>query len=68
VFGFFMSMILYRLFGNWAWGGSWLSRLGTNFGLGHGYADFAGSGVVHSVGGLCTLAEPRVLGPRLGKI
>jgi Amt family ammonium transporter len=67
VFGFFMSMILYPVFGNWAWGGGWLSQLGVNFGLGHGYADFAGSGVVHSVGGLCALAGAIVLGPRLGK-
>jgi ammonium transporter, Amt family len=67
VFGFFMSMVLYPLFGNWAWGGGWLSQLGVNFGLGHGYADFAGSGVVHSVGGLCALAGAIVLGPRLGK-
>jgi Amt family ammonium transporter len=67
VFGFFMSIILYPLFGNWAWGGGWLSQLGVNFGLGHGYADFAGSGVVHAVGGLCALAGAKVLGPRLGK-
>jgi ammonium transporter, Amt family len=67
IFGFFMSMILYPLFGNWAWGGGWLSQLGVNFGLGHGYVDFAGSGVVHSVGGLCALAGAIVLGPRLGK-
>lgn len=67
VFGFFMSMILYPVFGNWAWGGGWLSQLGVNFGLGHGYADFAGSGVVHAVGGLCALAGAIVLGPRLGK-
>jgi ammonium transporter, Amt family len=67
IFGFFMSMILYPLFGNWAWGGGWLSQLGVNFGLGHGYVDFARSGVVHSVGGLCALAGAIVLGPRLGK-
>jgi Amt family ammonium transporter len=67
VFGFFMSMLLYPVFGNWAWGGGWLSQLGVNFGLGHGYADFAGSGVVHAVGGLCALAGAIVLGPRLGK-
>jgi ammonium transporter, Amt family len=67
VFGFFMSMILYPLFGNWAWGGGWLSQLGVNFGIGHGYVDFAGSGVVHAVGGLCALAGAIVLGPRLGK-
>jgi Amt family ammonium transporter len=67
VFGFFMAIILYPLFGNWAWGGGWLSQLGVNFGLGHGYVDFAGSGVVHAVGGLCGLAGAIVLGPRLGK-
>jgi ammonium transporter, Amt family len=67
VFAFFVSMLLYPVFGNWAWGGGWLSQLGANFGLGHGYVDFAGSGVVHAVGGLCGLAGAIVLGPRLGK-
>ncbi|MDO8682727.1 MAG: ammonium transporter [Armatimonadota bacterium] len=66
-YGLFMSMILYPLFGNWAWGGGWLSQLGANFGLGNGYVDFAGSGVVHAVGGLCALAGAIVLGPRIGK-
>jgi Amt family ammonium transporter len=41
--------------------------LGVNFGLGHGYVDFAGSGVVHAVGGLCAIAGAMVLGPRIGK-
>ncbi|MGH2412399.1 MAG: ammonium transporter, partial [Microcystaceae cyanobacterium] len=67
IYGFFMSIILYPIFGNWAWGGGWLSQLGANFGLGHGYVDFAGSGVVHAVGGLCALAGAIVLGPRIGK-
>jgi len=67
VYAFFMSVILYPLFGNWAWGGGWLATLGKNFGLGHGYVDFAGSGVVHAIGGLCGLAGAVVLGPRLGK-
>ncbi|HEY9644124.1 MAG TPA: hypothetical protein V6C57_26765, partial [Coleofasciculaceae cyanobacterium] len=67
IYGFFMSIILYPLFGNWAWGGGWLANLGANFGLGHGYVDFAGSGVVHAVGGLCALAGAIVLGPRIGK-
>ncbi len=66
-YGFFMSMILYPLYGNWAWGGGWLSQLGACFGLGNGYVDFAGSGVVHAVGGLCALAGAAVLGPRIGK-
>ncbi|RTL52684.1 MAG: ammonium transporter, partial [Sphingobacteriales bacterium] len=47
VYGFFISMFVYPLFGNWVWGGGWLSALGTNFGLGHGHVDFAGSSVVH---------------------
>jgi Amt family ammonium transporter len=67
IYGFFISMLLYPIFGNWAWGGGWLSQLGVNFGLGHGYADFAGSGVVHAVGGLCAIAGSMVLGPRIGK-
>lgn len=67
VYGFFISMFLYPIFGNWAWGGGWLSQLGSNFGLGHGYVDFAGSGVVHTLGGMCALAGAIVLGPRIGK-
>ncbi len=67
VFGFFVSMVLYPIFGNWVWGGGWLSQLGVHLGLGHGYVDFAGSGVVHAVGGLCALAGVLVLGPRIGK-
>jgi Amt family ammonium transporter len=49
------------------WGGGWLADLGTNFGLGHGHVDFAGSSVVHMVGGVAALAGAIVLGPRLGK-
>ena len=52
VFGFFMSMFIYPLYGNWVWGGGWLAELGRNFGLGHGHVDFAGSSVVHMVGGV----------------
>ena len=51
-----LAAIWYPLYGNWAWGGGWLSQLGANFELGHGYCDFAGSGVVHAVGGLSALA------------
>src|SRR5205814_4616310 len=47
--------------------GGWLANLGTNFGLGKGYCDFAGSGVVHAVGGLSALALSLIVGPRLGK-
>ncbi|HUM04432.1 MAG TPA: ammonium transporter [Terriglobales bacterium] len=63
----FMGAITYPVFANWAWGGGWLSQLGANFGLGHGYADFAGSGVVHAVGGVTALAMAMIIGPRIGK-
>ncbi len=63
----FIGALTYPLFGNWAWGGGWLSQLGANFGLGHGYCDFAGSGVVHAVGGLTAMAVAMQLGPRIGK-
>src|SRR3954462_9224582 len=62
-----MGALTYPLFANWAWGGGWLSQLGTNYGLGHGYSDFAGSGVVHSVGGVTALALGMIVGPRIGK-
>ena len=64
---FFISMILYPIYGNWVWGGGWLAQIGTKWGLGHGAVDFAGSGVVHSIGGGCALAAAIVLGPRIGK-
>ena len=67
VYGLFISTIIYPVYGNWVWGGGWLSQLGGNFGLGHGAVDFAGSGVVHMVGGICSLAGVIVLGPRIGK-
>ena len=67
IYGFFISMISYPLFANWVWGGGWLSQLGKNFGLGHGHVDFAGSSVVHMVGGVTALAGAMVLGPRIGK-
>lgn len=62
-----MGAITYPLFANWAWGGGWLSQLGVNAGLGKGYCDFAGSGVVHAVGGLTALAVALIVGPRVGK-
>lgn len=67
IFGFFISMFVYPIFGNWVWGGGWLSQLGVNFGLGHGDVDFAGSSVVHMVGGMAALAGAIVIGPRIGK-
>ena len=67
IYGFFISMFVYPIFGNWVWGGGWLAALGANFGLGHGHVDFAGSSVVHMVGGVAALAGAIVLGPRIGK-
>ncbi len=67
IFAFFISMFVYPIFGNWVWGGGWLATLGANFGLGHGHVDFAGSSVVHLVGGVAALAGAIVLGPRIGK-
>ncbi len=67
LFAFFISMFVYPIYGNWVWGGGWLAMLGQNFGLGHGHVDFAGSSVVHLVGGVSALAGAIVLGPRIGK-
>ena len=66
-YALFISMFVYPVFGNWVWGGGWLASLGINFGLGHGHVDFAGSSVVHMVGGTAALAGAIVLGPRIGK-
>jgi len=59
-----ISLVLYPVFGSWAWGGlyhggGWLEHLG--------FHDFAGSTVVHSIGGWAALAGAMMLGPRLGK-
>src|SRR5882757_4107133 len=62
-----MGAFTYPLFANWAWGGGWLAQMGTNIGLGKGYCDFAGSGVVHAVGGVTALAVALIIGPRIGK-
>ena len=67
VYGFFIAVFTYPLYAKWVWGGGWLAGLGRNFGLGHGVVDFAGSSVVHMVGGVSGLAGAIVLGPRMGK-
>jgi len=67
VYGFFIAMFVYPLYASWVWGGGWLAQLGRNLGLGHGVLDFAGSSVVHMVGGVTGLAGAIVLGPRMGK-
>ena len=59
VFSFLLVAFVYPVTGHWIWGGGWLSAAG--------FWDFAGSTVVHSVGGWAALAGIIVLGPRLGK-
>jgi Amt family ammonium transporter len=59
IFSFVMVGIIYPVVGHWIWGGGWLAKLGM--------FDFAGSTVVHSVGGWAALAGAILLGPRLNK-
>ena len=54
-----LTGILYPISGSWQWGGGWLSEMG--------FYDFAGSTIVHSVGGWAALAGALILGPRIGK-
>lgn len=63
-YSFFITLFIYPVFGSWAWGGlldggGWLENLG--------FLDFAGSTVVHSIGGWLALAGAIILGPRIGK-
>ena len=67
IWGFFCGAIYYPLFAAWTWGGGWLAKTWDTMGLGAGYVDFAGSGVVHAVGGVAAFAGAKVLGPRIGK-
>jgi len=67
LYGWVVAGLIYPLYGNWVWGGGWLASLGTNFGLGHGHVDFAGSSVVHMCGGVMALTGAWILGPREGK-
>jgi Amt family ammonium transporter len=67
LFSFVIATIIYPVYGNWVWGGGWLSALGANFGLGHGHVDFAGSSVVHMTGGVIAIVTSKILGPRIGK-
>ncbi|MBN2581966.1 MAG: ammonium transporter, partial [Planctomycetes bacterium] len=54
-----ISAIVYPIIGHWVWGGGWLAKMG--------FADFAGSTVVHSTGGWAALIGASLLGPRIGK-
>lgn len=53
---------VFPLLGNWAWGRGWLSQLGHTLGAGHGYVDFAGSGVIVGAGALAAFALLATLG------
>lgn len=59
IYSFIISAVVYPIVGHWIWGGGWLSSLG--------FADFAGSTVVHTTGGVAALIGTIVLGPRIGK-
>lgn len=56
-----ISLVIYPISGHWAWGGGWLSQMATPF------HDFAGSSVVHMVGGMAAMMGAITLGPRIGK-
>jgi Amt family ammonium transporter len=57
----------FPVFAHWAWGGGWMAKLGANYGLGIGYVDVGGAGVIHATGGMTALAMVWILGPRRGK-
>ena len=59
VYSAIISLLVYPIGGHWAWGGGWLSILG--------FHDFAGSAVVHNVGGVIACLGAAMLGPRIGK-
>jgi Amt family ammonium transporter len=71
VYSFFISLIIYPVEGHWTWGGGWLCNadpsgfMMSTFGA--SFHDFAGSAVVHSVGGVLAFLGAIALGPRLGK-
>ena len=58
-YSFIVSALIYPIYGHWVWGGGWLANMGA--------LDYAGSGVVHAVGGFVALAGAVVVGPRMGK-
>lgn len=59
VYSIVITALIYPIFGHWTWGGGWLSELG--------FSDFAGSTIVHSVGGWAALVGAIMLGPRKGR-
>ena len=67
IYSVFITVLIYPIFGKWAWGSLLLGDPGAGWLEGKGFLDFAGSTVVHSVGGWLALAGAIVLGPRIGK-
>ena len=67
LFSILYLAFVYPIVGSWQWGGGFLSNLGDYFGQEGGFYDFAGSTLVHSVGGWAALMVIIVLGARLGK-
>jgi ammonium transporter, Amt family len=67
VVGGVVSVAIYPLIARSVWAGGWLAQLGVSSNIGHGVVDFAGSGVVHLVGGMVALAGVIVVGSRTGK-
>lgn len=68
IYSFVISAFIYPIAGHWIWGGGWLSTLsGLGFTGGANFRDFAGSTVVHSIGGWIALVGALFLGPRLGR-
>ncbi len=65
--GLWVSMFIYPVLAMWVWGGGWLANLGRTMSWGNGAVDFAGSGVVHLIGGAVALAGALVIGPRIGR-
>ncbi len=63
-----IAVVVYPIIGNWAWGGGWLANLGSNLGLGHGFVDFAGSGIVHLLGGVTALSGILAFGFRFAPL
>lgn len=62
--GVLVSALVYPLFGNWLWGGGWLSTLGQNLDLGHGYVDVAGAGSIFVLGALVACSVLLLTKPR----
>jgi Amt family ammonium transporter len=61
------AAFIFPIFAHWVWGGGWLAQLGPNYGLGRGFTDVGGSGVIHCAAGFSALIVSWIMGPRQGK-